>query len=305
MKRTHANLIRVGLFTLVAGSLLVAGLLWIGGSRILRPRDHYTVLFSESVSGLSAGSIVAYQGVQVGRVRAIHLTSDIPPKVSVDIGLDPGTPVRQDTTAALRGSIVTGIQFVELEGGSEGAGPMAQGGVIPGSVQSLVDFRDRLARIADLAIRILKRFDEEVLTKENTERASQMLADLSDTANRLSEAVDAFAGEDEQANIAHMVDRVTRAADSVNDTFSDWNGRREGLYASLRSTTRELDAAIADGRAVLKRTREEFGPGGETATLLEDLSRATARLQETLDLIEADPSVLLRGREIPRREFER
>ena len=305
MKRTHANLIRVGLFAVVAGSVLLAGLLWIGGSRILRPRDHYLVIFSESVSGLSAGSIVEYQGVVVGRVNAIRLTPDIPPKVAVRISLDAGTPVRRDTEAALRGSIVTGIQYVELEGGSEEAGPMEEDGVIPGSVQSLVDFRDRLARIADLTIRILTRFEDDVLTDQNIDRASRILADLSDTSDRLSRAVEAFAGGDEQKSLIHMVDRVTHAADAVDAAFGDWNARRDDLYASLRGTVSELDAAIADGRVVLAQTRKELGPEGDTSRLIDDLARATARLQETLDVIEADPSVLLRGREIPQREFER
>jgi ABC-type transporter Mla subunit MlaD len=244
-------------------------------------------------------------------VRQIRLTPDIPPKVAVEILLEPQTPVRRDTQAALRGSIVTGIQYVELEGGSEEAGPMEPGGMIPGSVRSLVDFRDRLARIADLATRILQRFEEDFLTDENAERASQLLEEMAETSNRLSRAVEAFAGEDEIADVARMVDRVTTAASSVQETFGDWNERRDDVYGGLQSTKSELDLAIADLREVLARARDQLGGdsgtggAGGPAGLMRDLSRTTTRLEETLDLIEADPSILLRGREIPQREFER
>lgn len=305
MKRTQANLIRVGLFTVVAGAVLVVGLLWISGSRFLRPQDHYTVLFSESVSGLSSGSIVQYEGVVVGRVRNIHLTPDIPPHVAVEIYLDPGTPVRRDTEAALRGSIVTGIQYVELTGGSAEAGPMEPGGVIPGSVRSLVDFRERLARIADLATRILQRFEQDFLTEENAKRASELLTEMSATSQRLSRAVDALAGEGEITKIEKMVDRVTAAAGAVEDTFGDWRERRGEVYGAVQSTKGELDAAIADLRALIDELRGQLGGEQGAAGLVGELDRTTRRLQETLDLIEADPSVLLRGRRIPEREFER
>ena len=79
MKRRRADLIKVGIFVLVSGAVLVGGLLWIAGSHLLRPVDSYTVLFDRSVTGLTAGANVEYKGVVVGRVRDIRLTADLPP----------------------------------------------------------------------------------------------------------------------------------------------------------------------------------------------------------------------------------
>ena len=41
---------------------------------------------------------------------------------------------------------------------------------------------------------------------------------------------------------------------------------------------------------------------GSFADLLHELTQATTRLKETLDVIQSDPSVLLRGRQVPERE---
>lgn len=307
MKRTRRELVRVGLFTLLAGGILVAGLLWIAGSRLLRPRDVYEVLFVESVSGLNPGSQVEYQGVVIGRVRDIRLTKDIPPKVSVVVGLEPGTPVRRDTKAALLGSIVTGIQYIELQGGSEAAGPLPPGGVIPGSVASLVDFRDRLARVASLAITILTRLEQEVFTEENARKVGQLIADVGTVAERLSRASELFRSERAVEDVVRMIERVGRAADAVDTVFSDFYARREDLYGGLSTTLVELDRAVEELRLLLGEARMRIGGAGDTTTgeLIEDLGQATRQLQETLDLIEADPSVLLWGRRIPERELER
>lgn len=305
MKRTRGDLIRVGLFTALAGGILLGSLLWIAGSRLLRPRDTYTVLFEDSVSGLNAGSNVEYQGVVVGRVRGIRLTKDIPPQVAVIVDLEPGTPVRADTLAALLGSIVTGIQYIQLQGGSEAAGPLPPGGVIRGDVTSLLDFRDRLGRSADLALVILARLERNIFSEENTAQVSQIAKDLGLVSRRLSAATEALPPGKTGEGVLRMVEQVTEAAGRVNLVFADFYTRREDVYGNLGGTLRELDAAIADARGLLRVARGGLGESGAAGGLLDELTQATRRLQETLDLIETDPSLLVWGRAIPEREFER
>lgn len=303
MKRTRSDLIRVGIFTVVSGGLLVGSLLWIAGSRLLRPRDTYNVVFEDSVSGLNAGSSVEYQGVAVGRVRDIRLTRDIPPKVAVIVDLTTGTQVRRDTVAALLGSLVTGIQYIELQGGSEAAGPLPPGGVIPGNVSSLVDLRDRVVEIGDIALTILARLEKNIFTEENSVRLSGLVSDLAAAAQQLNHAAEAFQAEEAGKQVVSMVDRVSRAADSVNTVFTDFYARRE-LYADLSDTLANLDAAISDARELVGEARVALrGTGGSAGSVLRDLNLLTRRLEETLDVIESDPSLILRGREIQPREL--
>jgi hypothetical protein len=52
-------------------------------------------------------------------------------------------------------------------------------------------------------------------------------------------------------------------------------------------------------------TTQVGGTGGSVGSLLRELAGATNRLQETLDVIRSDPSVLLWGRAVPEREYDR
>src|SRR5215510_9478586 len=93
--------LKVGIFVTVSFFLLAGAILWLAGSRFLQPVDSYHIIFTRSVSGLLPGAAVEYQGVTVGKVDKIRLTDETPPRAAVTVALQPGTPVRQDTTAIL------------------------------------------------------------------------------------------------------------------------------------------------------------------------------------------------------------
>jgi phospholipid/cholesterol/gamma-HCH transport system substrate-binding protein len=305
VKRTRSDLIRVGLFVVVATAILAGGLLWIAGSRLLRPVDTYTVVFKDSVSGLNAGSNVEYQGVVVGRVRAIGLTGDLPPMVAVVIDLEPGTPVRADTEAALVGSLVTGLQYIQLHGGTGAAEPLPEGGTLRGDTRSLEEFRARASRIADLAVTIMSRLEKNVFTEENTEKLSTVLTDLNKVAGGLSTTIESFRTEGTGADLAQLVAKLTEMTDNLNLVVKDFYGRRDDFYGNFRTTLKHVDEVVVDARKLVQATTSQVGgTSGSLGTLMQELTAATNRLQETLDVIRSDPSVLLWGRSVPEREFE-
>jgi len=299
VKRTRADAIRVGLFILVAGAMLFGGLLWIAGSSFLRPVARYSVLFAQSVSGLTAGADVQYQGVVVGRVRNIVLTADIPPKVAVGIELKPGTPVQTDTTAVLVGSLVTGIRFVQLSGGTDAAGSLPEGGWIYGVVPSFERLGDRLESISDRVDGILRSLQENVFTDENAEHVTTLARDLSSAVRRLDATLAGFQSEQTGKDLAALVR-------NANETVQDFQARRESLYGGLTQALRQLAATAQQTRELVERTQTELTrTTGSVESLLADLARTTDRLREAVDVIGSNPGVLLRGRSIPEREFTR
>ncbi len=306
MRRARQDLIRVGLFVLLAGTLLVGGLMWIAGARVFRPVDTYTVLFDRSVTGLNAGANVEYKGVVVGRVRDMRLTSDIPPKVAVICDLEPGTPIRQDTYAALLGSLVTGIKYIELQGGTAAAEPLARGGTMRGDAQSLEEFRDRVTEIADRVADILRDFQTDFFTKDNSAKLQTILADFANMTSTLSRTVTAFRAEQTGKDLADLIGRLSEAATNANAVLADFYARRETIYGHLDSTLRNLDATVQQTQELVRSTQGEVsGTGTSVAALVHQLTVTTQRLQETIDVIRSDPSIVLWGREVPEREFER
>jgi len=302
MRATGRDLALVGGFVLVAGTILVAALLWIAGAHVFERVDRYTVLFQRSVSGLAPGAMVDFQGVAVGRVADIRLTGDVPPQVAVLIDVRPGTPVQSDTTAALTGSLVTGIKLIQLQGGTAEAGRLPPGSTIPGDARSLEQFRDRAEEIATRALSILQRLDAQVFTPANNDKLSRFVVDLGSVAENLGAITTGFREEETGRSLGKLIKQVQKAVVRIDDLLADVDDAKGEVLGQLTGAVRNADEAVREVRGLVLTLREQLtATGGSLATLLADLAVVTQRLEETVDLIQSDPSLLLRGREVERR----
>ena len=81
----------------------------------------YRIHFPDSVSGLTAGDPVKYRGVDVGTVKSMMIDPDNSRLVRVDVRLRKETPVKTDTKASLEMKGITGVVFIELNGGDPAA----------------------------------------------------------------------------------------------------------------------------------------------------------------------------------------
>ena len=99
-------------FTIAAAVFAV----WLGS-----PGRHddvlYRIHFPDSVSGLAVGDPVKFRGVDVGTVKTMSLDRENPRLVQVDVRLRKETPVMTDTRASLELKGITGVVFIDLNGG--------------------------------------------------------------------------------------------------------------------------------------------------------------------------------------------
>ena len=110
----------VGLFIIGLSGVAAFFSVWLTGAG---HRDDvlYRIHFAESVSGLALGDPVKFRGVDVGTVKALSIDAVDPRLVQVDVKLRKETPVKTDTRASLNLKGITGVVFVELNGGSQNA----------------------------------------------------------------------------------------------------------------------------------------------------------------------------------------
>ncbi len=109
-----------GLFIIVLSIGAALAFVWLSGSG---HRDDvvYRIHFNESVSGLSLGDPVKFRGVDIGTVKTMNLDLTDPQLVQVDVALRKNAPVKTDTKASLKLKGITGVVFIELNGGSANA----------------------------------------------------------------------------------------------------------------------------------------------------------------------------------------
>lgn len=131
-----ANKTLIGAFTVGAVCLVLLAVAVFGSGMLFKKTAQFVLLFDKSISGLSVGSPVVFQGVPVGRVVAIHLNGNLKKMsfqvpVIVELDLDDNTSLgeghglsRRDYLARLiehglraslaTQSLLTGQLMVEL-----------------------------------------------------------------------------------------------------------------------------------------------------------------------------------------------
>ena len=140
----------------------------------------YRIHFAESVSGLAVGDPVKFHGVDVGTVKAITLDPTDPRLVQVDVRLGKDTPVKTDTKATLKLKGITGVVFIELDGGSPDA-PTLLASTGPGQAPEIPSQKSSLNVALDLLPNLLERFSSiEVQTKK-------VLTDVSGVTSEIKE----------------------------------------------------------------------------------------------------------------------
>src|SRR6202163_4661670 len=128
----------------------------------LQSSDHrddvlYRIHFTESVSGLALGDPVKFHGVDFGTVKAMALDVADPRKVQVDVRLRKEAPVKTDTKASLKLKGITGVVFIELNGGNPSAKALVA--VTPeGQVPQIASEPSSLASVVDQLPKILEKF---------------------------------------------------------------------------------------------------------------------------------------------------
>jgi len=138
----------------------------------------YRIHFDESVSGLTSGDPVKFRGVDVGRVKSMEIDPADPRLVQVDVTLSKDTPIKTDTRASLVLKGITGVVFVELNGGSAGAQTLVAA-TPAGQVPEIRSEKSKLATVLDELPKVIAKFSG----IEN--QAKKVLTDVGETTGQI------------------------------------------------------------------------------------------------------------------------
>jgi phospholipid/cholesterol/gamma-HCH transport system substrate-binding protein len=319
---TKAHHILIGAFVLLSllGALVFA--LWVAKVSLDDEFDEYEVVFTETVTGLTKGAWVNFNGIQVGEVRRLSLDRDDPSKVLARVRVDAGTPVQTDTTARLTYTGLTGVAIIELVAGTPGAPPLepaegAEVGVIiavPSAIQKIMtDGGDVLVRFNETLARI-----SELLNAENTQRIADTLAHIESIARQVeadkATLGDALRGADRAFADLSAASTAFQELAAQGDTTlgrvdqllaQDFGPATEDLkqtLASLREISARVDRLLSSNQAQIDQLAQQGVPGLTAA--LDDLRKLAASLNRVSARLESAPADYLLQRDRPR-EFKR
>jgi phospholipid/cholesterol/gamma-HCH transport system substrate-binding protein len=297
---SKVNFAVVGVFVLVLGAGLIAGVLWFsGGGAYRKAYDTYQTNMAESVSGLNRDAPVRYRGVEVGRVRKMALAPSNGELVQLTLDIERGTPVRQDTVAVLRVQGLTGIAYVELSGGGPDSPALE---ARPGEAYPVIPSGPSLMARLDTAITAL-------LT--NVNRTSESMNDLMDEDNRrvfkqtLAElrvltrtlAARSAAIDSSLANAARTMDNTARLTGDLPRLVERMQASADGfdrMTGAIARAGTDANATLAGTRADLRQAAGEIVP--DVRLLATELREVTGSLRRFSDQLEQNPSMLLYGK---------
>ncbi|CAG0974868.1 hypothetical protein MYXO_01505 [Myxococcaceae bacterium] len=296
---TKVNFALVGGFVVALSVALVAAVLWISSSRSSRKETAtYVAYFEESVSGLNPRAPVKYKGVVVGSVQRIELDPEDPERVRLELAIERDVPIRQDTVAVLSVQGLTGIAFLDLEGGTRDAPllePSADGG--PPAIATRPSLFRRLDTSTTGLLSDLSRTAQSVndlldaQTRASLHRAIEDLEVVLATVARRSEAIDASL-----VDASRAIANGARASERLDDLV----GQVARSAAAVERAAASVAKAGESARAGFDRV-ERFGtdalPGLQS--LIVEARHLTASLSTIARELERDPSALVLGRRPP------
>ncbi len=111
---TRASYVTVGAFVMFSLIGLVIGALWLAGAQFSQEFSYYRSNFVGPVTGLGPGTIVRYNGIDVGTVRDVNFDPTNPRTVIVDMQINPATPIHVDSVASLESQDFPAAKSVEI-----------------------------------------------------------------------------------------------------------------------------------------------------------------------------------------------
>ena len=305
---TKANYVTVGAFTLLVLLAGFAMVYWVARIDTGGQTARLDFVIEGSVTGLGVGSLVKFNGIDVGKVTGLSFDETNPRIVIARTVVNRNLPISSETKAVLGFTGLTGIAHIELEGGSidrpnlfqlaEEKGEIATIKADPSAVNNLLataqDIFDRTDRVlSELEGFVAEARGPLATTLENASVFSEALKDNADNIDNFLEGIggvgealaevsgklDGTLKGVEQLLAAVDPDKVASIVDNV-DTFTadlkDVSGQIQGVADSVSKVVADLDGVGARVNGTFDKVDSllDAVPPEQVATAVDDLAKA-------------------------------
>ncbi|WP_283194561.1 MlaD family protein [Rhizobium sp. AN80A] len=284
---TKANYTIVGFFTVLVIAAAFGFVYWMAQYGRGGPMAELIVRIPGSANGLSVGSPVRFNGIQVGSVQSLSIDADDPQFSLAFTEVRVDAPIYPTTKAVLEIQGLTGAAYVELSGGRVGEKNILQAASEAGKRAVIVADQSSVTNLLSTADKILERANDAV---------GQVQGFVKDARGPLTKTLqNAETFSDALAKNSGNIDSFLQSVGQLSDTVRNVSGRVDSTLAAIESLVKTVDAKkidtilsnaetvsrnVADASGGLKDAIQKFE---ETATTYNDFGK---KAQATLDKVD-------------------
>lgn len=293
MIKNNQQYLLVGLFVVISTAILTIVWLWFSASNH-KSYNTYLTIFNEPINGITANSIIRYNGVEVGKIKSIKLDTKDPRNVLIYINIYKEVAISTDTYAVLKIQGITGLAYIDLQLPKESnnnktltphnSEPYPQ---IPTHLSLLTTLTEQAQSIAkdvkEISIQIKKLLDQ-----KNIDKVASIIKNLDQVTTTVANRSD---------KIGANIDSITQILDNLKKSSNNIGGAIDGITDMTKSISQTSQNANSLLQSMKNNTLQNIN-----SVLLPNLNRtinnmnqSSAQLEQLLNTINQNPASLIRG----------
>lgn len=316
----------IGGFVAASFALVLLAIVVVGSGKLFQKPVRFVCMFPGGVNGLRVGAAVKVKGVQVGTVEQIRLflspsQGELKPdvkgfRIPVIIGIDrsmilqmggSGLALSEEGYSAMiaRGmraqldteSLLTGLLYVDLD-----LHPNAPLDLV------LVPNQGDLREIPTVptALEAIQKQATEAIAKLDSVDINGLVASATNAANTINTLAGSPDLKDTLASLKVAIPNLNQTISEARVTLGDFRSKVMPLAESLQTSSVEANSTMKDTRRTLVELQSILEPDSPLAVhlnqALDQLADTTRSVGELTDLLQRNPSALVRGKATPAKD---
>ena len=307
----------VGLFVLIAASLLIGTVLAVAGAFSGGEVAHHS--YFKSAGGLLPGATVRYGGMKAGRVDAVRVDPQNSTRMEIDFSVEREVPVKTDSVAKITSLGALDENYVELGTGTKDASLAAPGSEVKGAetvgIGAIGDMMGDLAPVAQQALQNLnQRLTEiqvtvarvnELLNDKNRVNFSNGLGNLNSmlAEDRPKVSASLTNVQTASAKIVPLLDNLKTTTDQANVVLSHIDPVVVENRHDIRTVVVELKQTLLTASSLMDQLKNTTDYNTDNIDqILVDLRVTTENIKQLTDTVKTRPSTLIRGNTVTDRQ---
>jgi phospholipid/cholesterol/gamma-HCH transport system substrate-binding protein len=301
---TQAQRSRLGIFLFVGAVVLFFMIaIPVGLHFTHKDKTYYAYFSGESMSGLEEGSPVKYHGVPIGKVARIAYDPANLTRIKVIMKVQSGFPMKKDMYAQTWAMGITGLNYLDILGGTNKAPLLPENSEMPTKVSMLSTLTGKVDVIMDKVELLINHLntitepDSLASVKKVLENLVVVTGDTRRFFRDVGPEVQQMSGR--AGKVVLKIDSITGDIHSMTKSLSGSlaNNQIGNIMSRVDSAALSLKNLSDNGSLLIRQSREDV------AVSMQNLREALENANQLIQVLSENPSLLLKNE--PQKERDR